>query len=420
MWLGRTDFRMHRDADATASQVFRRRAVRRRAGAGHAGDAARSRRSWTSSIAPIQAFVGESDNMRVPEFAPLLARPGRRRRRRRRAALRRRDDRGGDRRRATTARQRISSHIMINGLGRRDAAAVAQLPAVRPALRGRLARVLERRVTTASQGGQSLRMMPDPLDVAFAALGNNQAVPLLRPQLDQYRLRARSRGDARARRRPRRDFWNANLYNLWLASLRALSPWPPARRAPLEIAGTEAWGRRTLNTQLASWAELRHDTILYAKQSYTGGAGCEFPDALVEPSPEFFARLGGLRGQGHGGRVVAAAGSQRWPQSVVRRYFEQLATGRADAEGDGGAPGAGHAVHRGAHGVHQRDRARSQHGLRRRPRRERLVLEAVLRRQTPSSSRPPSPTCTPSRPTRAATPSARCCTWAPATRGSWC
>ena len=28
-----------------------------------------------------------------------------------------------------------------------------------------------------------------------------------------------------------------------------------------QIAKTEAWGRRLLNTQLASWAELRHDTI---------------------------------------------------------------------------------------------------------------------------------------------------------------
>jgi hypothetical protein len=43
-----------------------------------------------------------------------------------------------------------------------------------------------------------------------------------------------------------------------------------------------------LETQLASWAQLRHDTILYAKQSYTAGSVCEFPDAYVEPYPEFF------------------------------------------------------------------------------------------------------------------------------------
>jgi hypothetical protein len=49
-----------------------------------------------------------------------------------------------------------------------------------------------------------------------------------------------------------------------------------------------------LSTQLASWAELRHDTILYAKQSYTTGASCEFPDAYVDPYPEFYAKLGGI------------------------------------------------------------------------------------------------------------------------------
>ncbi len=64
------------------------------------------------------------------------------------------------------------------------------------------------------------------------------------------------------------------------------------------VAGTEAWGRRILNAQLGSWAELRHDTILYVKQSYTSGNTCEFPDAYVEPNPELFARIGALAAKG--------------------------------------------------------------------------------------------------------------------------
>ena len=61
-----------------------------------------------------------------------------------------------------------------------------------------------------------------------------------------------------------------------------------------------------MNAQLASWAELRHDTLLYAKQSYTAVPVCDFPDAYVDPYPEAwaaslvrqqFARLGqALRG----------------------------------------------------------------------------------------------------------------------------
>jgi hypothetical protein len=57
------------------------------------------------------------------------------------------------------------------------------------------------------------------------------------------------------------------------------------------ITKTEGWGLRLLNTQLGSWAQLRHDTLLYAKQSYTGIPACEFPDAYVDPYPEFFRAL---------------------------------------------------------------------------------------------------------------------------------
>jgi len=35
---------------------------------------------------------------------------------------------------------------------------------------------------------------------------------------------------------------------------------------------------KTLNTQLASWTELRHDTVLYAKQPYTASVLCSYPD----------------------------------------------------------------------------------------------------------------------------------------------
>src|SRR5690606_2405113 len=91
------------------------------------------------------------------------------------------------------------------------------------------------------------------------------------------------------------SFWEMNLYNRWLDALRELSPSKARAKGPdeavPEIAQTEAWGERLLNTQLASWAELRHDTILYVKQSYTTGVTCEFPDAYVEPYPGFFGAL---------------------------------------------------------------------------------------------------------------------------------
>ena len=54
---------------------------------------------------------------------------------------------------------------------------------------------------------------------------------------------------------------------------------------------TEAWQLKQLQTQLASWSELRHNTVLYAKQSYTAGEKCEYPTGYVEPYPETYARI---------------------------------------------------------------------------------------------------------------------------------
>ncbi len=54
---------------------------------------------------------------------------------------------------------------------------------------------------------------------------------------------------------------------------------------------TAAFWQEKMNTQLASWTELRHDNLLYAKQSYTGGTICSYPYSYVEPFPEFYQNL---------------------------------------------------------------------------------------------------------------------------------
>ena len=135
------------------------------------------------------------------------------------------------------------------------------------------------------------RMMPNPLDMAYAALGNDQATVLLREELNGLNY---APGLAQARQLVDwhdDGYWNSSLYTYWLSALRELSPGRPNMADLPAIARTEAWGRRILNTQLASWAELRHDTLLYAKQSYTGTPVCEYPDGYVDPYPGVFRRL---------------------------------------------------------------------------------------------------------------------------------
>lgn len=134
----------------------------------------------------------------------------------------------------------------------------------------------------------NLRMMPNALDAMFA-LGNNSALQLLVPDLHEYGYAPQAASLRYLIDTYREKDWNSSLYGTWLNSIRALNPPPQPDREKLpEFMRTAAWWQKTLNTQLASWAELRHDNLLYAKQSYTGGLGCFYPAGFVEPVPELY------------------------------------------------------------------------------------------------------------------------------------
>lgn len=99
------------------------------------------------------------------------------------------------------------------------------------------------------------------------------------------------------------DEWNKNLY--W-AQLYALKPllvsYPEGYPTFMQ---TKAWEDKQLNTALASWTELKHDTILYAKQTYFMGIP-RIPEekpvqGYVEPVPEFYARMLALTKMAHNG-----------------------------------------------------------------------------------------------------------------------
>ncbi|MBE7493018.1 MAG: DUF3160 domain-containing protein [Planctomycetes bacterium] len=93
--------------------------------------------------------------------------------------------------------------------------------------------------------------------------------------------------------------WQRNLYMAWLYTLKPLLEDRHERRGFPTFMQTQAYEDRLLTAALASWAQLRHDTILYAKQSYTGGAGGGVPRppkvvrpvGYVEPVVEFYERM---------------------------------------------------------------------------------------------------------------------------------
>jgi hypothetical protein len=151
-----------------------------------------------------------------------------------------------------------------------------------------------------SQAGP-IRGVPRGLDVP-AALGSARALQVLTADGDTA-----YEGYAAQLAKVQAEFaalpesqWTANLYWNWLYTLRALltvkgAGYPYFMRSP-------AWADKDLHTWLGSWTELRHDTILYAKQSYTIIATGMPPqpepqDGYVEPQPEVYARLAALAAQ---------------------------------------------------------------------------------------------------------------------------
>lgn len=82
-----------------------------------------------------------------------------------------------------------------------------------------------------------------------------------------------------------------NIYNTWLFTLESLNQSFPEGYP--SFMRNSAWEDKSLATSLGSWAELRHDTILYGLQSGVECGGDEPPEVLgyVEPNPEFYNRL---------------------------------------------------------------------------------------------------------------------------------
>jgi hypothetical protein len=148
-------------------------------------------------------------------------------------------------------------------------------------------------------GAKVQRRIPSGLDVAFAVFGNDQVVPELTTRIKdrsghKFRDGLPYQHNLAALRNvldtPAAGAWEDSLYLHWLACLRELSVPTTSDKYP-EAMRTRAWAMKSVNTQLASWAELRHDTILYAKQSYTKESECFYPAGFVEPVPHFWDRF---------------------------------------------------------------------------------------------------------------------------------
>lgn len=143
--------------------------------------------------------------------------------------------------------------------------------------------------------GMGQRIMPRGLDI-MTLLSSTRARELLNSEGDtQYEFYDRQIENLSAHFSSLNvTEWNRNLYWSWLYTLKPLLSKFDTKYP--SFMQSNAWADKELQTTLASWTELRHDTILYGKQSYTPRI-TSIPSeekpvvGYVEPVPEFYARI---------------------------------------------------------------------------------------------------------------------------------
>jgi hypothetical protein len=143
------------------------------------------------------------------------------------------------------------------------------------------------------------RTLASPLDLA-AAFGSDFALAIqdeagetaylnYPEQMSAMRSAVAARPD---------EAWGQTVYDAWLAAIEPM--WLPHGAAFPDFMQSDAWRAKDQQTGLGSYAELKHDTILYTKQAVgeMGDLQPELPPVRnwVEPDPVPFQRLSAMAG----------------------------------------------------------------------------------------------------------------------------
>ncbi len=138
------------------------------------------------------------------------------------------------------------------------------------------------------------RMLPDVLDVP-AALGSDMALQILTQQGDtEYKNYSENMAKLKeSLSDSNQTLWTASLYANWLNTLRPLLD-KKGEGYPFFMQNEE-WTKKNLECFAGSFAELKHDTVLYTKQimAEMGWYMEEEPDdrGYVEPEPLVYSRF---------------------------------------------------------------------------------------------------------------------------------
>ncbi len=133
------------------------------------------------------------------------------------------------------------------------------------------------------------RLLPSNLDIAYV-LGSEKAQEILDKYFVtdycDYKNKVKELKNSVNFFTPKE--WTKNLYNSWLWLIQPLLKEKP--QGYPNWMESEIWKLKELITALASFAQLRHDTILDVKQDYSWTGRLKNIDGYVEPNPGLFAR----------------------------------------------------------------------------------------------------------------------------------
>ncbi|MFA5536910.1 MAG: DUF3160 domain-containing protein [Bacillota bacterium] len=287
MWSGRMTFRANNE-DETRSAVLMTLAL----------ESKQNKEKWETIYEPTNFFVGKSDDLSYFEYKEQLEK-----------------NYGQDITLAKLVSDNEKWAAFMQSVGQLEGPALNSIPIFeedlqadreqeikgfrfmgqRYTLDGDIFQRLVYRDVKENDRGEK-RLLPKALDIP-AALGSKEAYSILKAQGDTafsgYSDNMRDLQQYIAGLK--RAMWTQNLYWGWLDTLRALIT-EKGEDYP-SFMQNQAWQRKELTTFLSSWTELKHDTILYAKQVYAemGGGGGEVDDrGYVEPNPELYGRLAAL------------------------------------------------------------------------------------------------------------------------------
>ncbi|MHA2183900.1 MAG: DUF3160 domain-containing protein [Promethearchaeota archaeon] len=140
------------------------------------------------------------------------------------------------------------------------------------------------------------RFLPTGLDFSAACLGSQRSLELLEAEFERYPGLMERILEMREELNNITGMEKQTAHWKWVESLSDIAVSEPKYNENIilpEFMNSNAWLDEKLTTIMGSWAQLKHDLILYSKQSSTMFI-CSTPTGYVEPYPEFYKSLRNL------------------------------------------------------------------------------------------------------------------------------